>query len=159
MIAQAVAAEPESRTQIPRAERDRLVERSSRGTGHGWTRLIGLPGYGVTISKEPERRLAVVRAVCTREEIEEKNKECVGRPPPVLGKAGITWEAPLYPLDLDERTEIAGGVWTPQGKGPTCWQTRCRDHAHRALCPTALGLQRSSPPSTSAGRQKHRKKN
>ena len=42
----------------------------------------------------------------------------VSRLLPVLGKAGIAWEPPLwalYPLDLEERMEIALGAQTPQG--------------------------------------------
>ncbi|MBT2364131.1 MerR family transcriptional regulator [Streptomyces sp. ISL-10] len=126
VIAQALAAEPESRAQILRAERDRLAERISRDQARleMLERLAegGLPGYEVTMGREPERRLAVVRAVCTPAEIGEKVEECVGRLLPVLGKAGIAWEPPLwalYPLDLEERMQIAVGVQTPQGEGGT----------------------------------------
>jgi DNA-binding transcriptional MerR regulator len=124
VIAQALAAEPESRAQILRAERDRLAERISRDQARleMLERLVesGLPGYEVTMGRELERRLAVVRAVCTPAEIGEKVEECVGRLLPVLGKAGIAWEPPLwalYPLDLEERMEIALGAQTPQGEG------------------------------------------
>ncbi|AWS43637.1 MerR family transcriptional regulator [Streptosporangium sp. 'caverna'] len=124
VIAQAMAAEPESRAQILRAERHRLAERISRDQARlaMLERLVdgGLPGYEVTMGKEPERRLAVVRAVCTPAEIREKVEECVGRLLPVLGKAGIAWEPPLwalYPLDLQERMKIAIGTQTPQGEG------------------------------------------
>jgi DNA-binding transcriptional MerR regulator len=121
VIAQALAAEPGRRTQILRAERDRLAERISRDKARleMLERLAegGLPGYEVTMSREPERRLAVVRAVCTPAEIGEKVGECVGRLLPVLGKTGIVGEPPLwalYPLDLDERMEIAVGAQTSQ---------------------------------------------
>jgi DNA-binding transcriptional MerR regulator len=124
VIAQTLAAEPESRAQILRAERDRLAERISRDQARleMLERLAegGLPGYEVTMGREPERRLAVVRAVCGPAEIAETVEECVGRLLPVLGKAGIAWEPPLwalYPLDLAERMEIAVGVQTPQGEG------------------------------------------
>ncbi|MEZ0077210.1 MerR family transcriptional regulator [Planotetraspora sp. GP83] len=124
VIAQALAAEPESRAQILRAERDRLAERISRDQARleMLERLAegGLPGYEVTMGREPERRLAVVRAVCTPAEIGEKVEECVSRLLPVLGKARIAWKLPLwalYPLDLEERMEIAVGVQTPQGDG------------------------------------------
>ncbi|MET9662508.1 GyrI-like domain-containing protein [Streptomyces sp. NPDC006510] len=125
VIARTLAAEPESRAQILRAERDRLAERISRDQ----TRLEmlerlaegGLPGYEVTIGRERERRLSVVRADCSPAGIGEKVEECVGRLLPVLGKAGIAWEPPLwalYPLDLEEGMEIAVGVQTLEGQGP-----------------------------------------
>ncbi|MFE4328777.1 MerR family transcriptional regulator [Streptomyces sp. NPDC056831] len=124
VIAQALAAEPEHRAQILRAERDRLAERISRDQARFQMleRLAegGLPGYEVTMSREPERRLAVVRAVCAPAEIGERVEECIGRLLPVLGRAGIAWEPPLwglYPLDLGERMAIAVGAQTPQGQG------------------------------------------
>ncbi|WP_433367357.1 MerR family transcriptional regulator [Streptosporangium sp. CA-115845] len=124
VIAQALAADPESRAQILRAERDRLAERISRDRARleMLERLAagGLPGYEVTMGREPERRLAVVRAVCAPAEIGEKFEECVGRLLPALGDAGITWEPPLwalYPLDLEERMEIAVGAQPPKGAG------------------------------------------
>ncbi|MFE4800527.1 MerR family transcriptional regulator [Streptomyces sp. NPDC056708] len=124
VIAQALTAEPESRAQILRAERDRLAERISRDQARleMLERLAegGLAGYEVTMSREPERWLAVVRAVCAPAEIGERVEECVGRLLPVLGRAGIAWEPPLwglYPLDLEERMEIAVGAQTPQGEG------------------------------------------
>ncbi|AJZ82504.1 MULTISPECIES: MerR family transcriptional regulator [Streptomyces] len=124
VIAQALAAEPESRAQILRAERDRLAERISRDQARleMLERLAegGLPGYEVTMGREPERRLAVVRAACAFEEIGETFGACVGRLLPVLGKGGIAWEPPLwglYPLDLEERMEIAVGAQTSQGEG------------------------------------------
>ncbi|MFE5092485.1 MerR family transcriptional regulator [Streptomyces sp. NPDC056638] len=124
VIAQALAAEPERRAQILRAERDRLTERISRDQARVemLERLAqsGLPGYEVKMSREPERRLAVVRAACTPAEIGEKVEECVGRLLPVLGRARVVWEPPLwglYPLDLEERMEIAVGAPVPQVEG------------------------------------------
>ena len=124
VIAQALAAEPERRARILRAERDRLAERISRDQARMemLERLAagGLPGYEVTLGREPERRLAVVRAVCAPAEIGEKVGECVVRLTAVLGEAGIAWEPPLwglYPLDLDERMKIAVGAQAPQGEG------------------------------------------
>ncbi|MGC0417316.1 MerR family transcriptional regulator [Embleya sp. AB8] len=123
VIAQALAAGPERRAGILRAERDRLAERISRDQARleMLERLAegGLPGYEVTLGSEPERRLAVVRAVCTPAEIGTKVEECVGRLLPVLGKTGIPWGPPLwglYPLDLEERMQIAVGAQTPQGE-------------------------------------------
>jgi DNA-binding transcriptional MerR regulator len=122
VIAQALTAEPEHRARILRAERDRLAERISRDQARlaMLERLAegGLPGYEVTMSREPERRLAVARAVCTPAEIGKKVGECVGRLLPGLNEAGIAWELPLwglYPLDLEERMEIAVGAQTPLG--------------------------------------------
>ncbi|WP_328430094.1 MerR family transcriptional regulator [Streptomyces sp. NBC_00443] len=120
VIARTLAAEPESRARILRGERDRLAERISRDQARlaMLERLAerGLPGYEVTMSQEPERRLAVVRAVCTPAEIGDKVAGCVARLLPGLGRAGIAWEPPLwalYPLDLQEPMEIAVGVQTP----------------------------------------------
>ncbi|MER5185765.1 GyrI-like domain-containing protein [Streptomyces sp. NPDC002896] len=103
---------------------DRLAERISRDQARleMLERLAegGLPGYEVTMGRKPERRLAVMRATCTPAEIGEKVGECVGRLLPVLSKAGIAWQPPLwalYPLDLDERMEIAIGAQTPQAEG------------------------------------------
>ncbi|MFJ1830150.1 helix-turn-helix domain-containing protein, partial [Streptomyces sp. NPDC088178] len=122
VIAQALDAEPAHRAQILRTERDRVAERISRDQARlqMLDRLAegGLPGYEVTMNREPERRLAVVRAVCTPAEIGERFEECVGRLLPALGEAGIAWKPPLwglYPLDLDERMEIAVGAQAPQG--------------------------------------------
>ncbi|MFE5919280.1 MerR family transcriptional regulator [Streptomyces sp. NPDC056468] len=123
VIARALAAEPESRARILRAERDRLAERISKDQARltMLERLAesGLPGYEVTMSQEPERRLAVVRAVCTPAEIGERVAESVARLLPGLGRAGIAWEPPLwalYPLDLREPMEIAVGVQMPPGE-------------------------------------------
>ncbi|MDI9882873.1 MerR family transcriptional regulator [Streptomyces sp. HNM0645] len=124
VIAQVLAAGPERRSGILRAERDRLAERISRDQVRleMLERLAegGLPGYEVILAREPERRLAVVRAVCTPAEIGTRVGECVGRLPPTLGETGIAWEPPLwglYPLDLEERMEIAVGVQTSEGEG------------------------------------------
>ncbi|MFD3761217.1 MerR family transcriptional regulator [Streptomyces sp. NPDC058622] len=124
VIAQALAAEPGRRAQILRAERDRLAERICKDQARlqMLERLAegGLPGYEVTMSREPERRLAVVRAVCTPAEIGDKIVECVGRLLSVLGETGIAWEPPLwalYPLDLEERMDITVGAQTPQREG------------------------------------------
>ncbi|MGW1411083.1 MerR family transcriptional regulator [Streptomyces sp. NPDC002403] len=123
VIAQALTAEPERRAQVLRAERDRLAERISRDQVRLelLERLAegGLPGYEVTMNREPERRLAVVRAVCTPAGIGGTVEECVGRLLPVLGMTGIAWEPPLwglYPLDLKERMEITVGAQIPQGE-------------------------------------------
>ncbi|MFF5259829.1 MerR family transcriptional regulator [Actinomadura viridis] len=124
VIAQALAAGPERRARILRAERDRLAERISRDQARlGMLERLaegGLPGYEVTMSGQPERRLAVVRAVCAPAKIGEEFEECVGGLLPLLSTAGIAWEPPLwalYPLDLEERMEFAVGVETPQGEG------------------------------------------
>ncbi|WP_033215014.1 MerR family transcriptional regulator [Kitasatospora phosalacinea] len=124
VIARALAAGPGSRAAILRAERDRLAERISRDRARLelLERLAtdGLPGYEVTLGREPERRLAVVRTVCTPAGIGAGFEECAGRLLPALGRTGTAWEPPLwglYPLDLEERTEIAVGAQTPRGEG------------------------------------------
>ncbi|MFE2323455.1 MerR family transcriptional regulator [Streptomyces sp. NPDC059385] len=124
VIAQALAAEPERRTELLRAERDRLAERISRDQVRlGMLERLaegGLPGYEVTLGREPERRLMVVRAVCAPAEIGTTVEECLRRLLPALGGRDIPWEPPLwglYPLDLEERMEIAVGAQTPQGVG------------------------------------------
>ncbi|WP_052850956.1 MerR family transcriptional regulator [Streptomyces avicenniae] len=121
VIAQALAAEPEPRAEILRAERDQLAERISRDQARlaMLDRLAegGLPGYEVTRGSEPERRVAVVRAVCAPADIGAHVAECVGRLLPALGAAGIAWQPPLrglYPLDLEERTTIALAAQVPQ---------------------------------------------
>jgi hypothetical protein len=101
----------------------------------------------------------------------------------VLGKARIVWEPPLwglYPLDLEERMEIAVGAQTPLGDGtpglefealpggPVAETVHIGPYAQLPLATTL-----SSPPSTSAdrarkrpyvrpissGRQRHHKRN
>ncbi len=132
VIAQALAAAPEERARILRAERDRLAERIRRDQARleMLERLAdgGLPGYEVTLGEQPARRLAVVRAVCSPTGIKETVGECVGRLFPLLQAAGIPWEPPLaalYPVDLDEQIKIAVGVWTtPEAKAPGLeWET------------------------------------
>ncbi|KQV12524.1 MULTISPECIES: MerR family transcriptional regulator [unclassified Kitasatospora] len=117
VISRALTAQPESRARILRAERDRLAERVTRDQARlGMLERLaegGLPGYEVTMGREPERRLAVLRAVCSPDEVGAKVGECVGRLLPVLSEAGVGWEPPLwglYPLDLNERLEIAVGA-------------------------------------------------
>ncbi|MEV1053876.1 MerR family transcriptional regulator [Streptomyces sp. NPDC049887] len=124
VIAQALAAGPGHRAGILRAERDRLAARISRDQIRLelLERLVegGLPGYEVILAREPERRLAVVREICTPAEIGTRVGDCVGRLLPTLGETGIAWEPPLwglYPLDLAERMEIAVGAQIPQGEG------------------------------------------
>ncbi|GAB2925023.1 MerR family transcriptional regulator [Streptomyces mayteni] len=123
VIARALAAEPARRAEILRAERDRLAERISRDQARlGMLERLaegGLPGYEVTVGSEPERRLAVVRAVCGPAEVGEHVGACVSRLLPALSEAEIAWQPPLwglYPLDLDERMEIAVGAETTHGE-------------------------------------------
>ncbi|MFJ5774521.1 MerR family transcriptional regulator [Streptomyces sp. NPDC093094] len=129
VIASTLAAGPEDRARILRTERDRLAERISRDRARleVLQRLAegGLPGYEVTVVREPERRLTVVRAHCTPAGIEEHVADCVARLLPVLGRAGVAWEPPLwglYPLDVEERMEIAVGAQTHEKTeaGPEC---------------------------------------
>ncbi|MFF5990777.1 MerR family transcriptional regulator [Prauserella flavalba] len=122
VIAEALAAEPGHRTRILRGERDRLAERIDRDRARlaMLERLAedGLPGYEITLTDEPQRRLAVVRAVCTTAEIGAAFGDCVGRLLSALGAAGRAWEPPLwglYPLDLDEPLAIAVGAQAPAG--------------------------------------------
>ncbi|GAA2068746.1 MerR family transcriptional regulator [Streptomyces albiaxialis] len=120
VIARALAAVPEERARILRAERDRLAERIRRDRARmemlerlAEGGLPGYEGYEVALGSEPDRRLAVVRAVCGPPEIGERAGECVGRLMAALGRAGIAWEPPLwglYPVDLDEGMEIAVGA-------------------------------------------------
>ncbi|GHC68055.1 MerR family transcriptional regulator [Streptomyces flavofungini] len=121
VIARALAAGPEDRARILRAERDRLAERIGRDQARlGLLERLaegGLPGYDVSLSREPERRLAVVRGVCAPAEIGERFAACVGPLFAGLGAAGTVWEPPLwglYPLDLEDRMEIAVGVELPR---------------------------------------------
>ncbi|MGX1887207.1 MerR family transcriptional regulator [Streptomyces sp. NPDC055287] len=121
VIAEALAAEAPSRARILRAERDRLAQRISRDqTRLGMLERMaegGLPGYEVSTGREPERWLAVVRAVCAPAELGEKVGECVGRLLVALSGAGAVWEPPLwglYPLDVGDRMQIAIGASTPR---------------------------------------------
>jgi DNA-binding transcriptional MerR regulator len=122
VIARALAAGPGERAGILRAERDRLAGRIARDRARlGMLERLaegGLPGYEVTTRREPERRLAVVRAVCGPAGVAAAVGACVGRLLPALGAAGIAWQPPLwalYPLDPDEGMEIAVGTQTARG--------------------------------------------
>jgi DNA-binding transcriptional MerR regulator len=124
VIARALAAGPEGRAGILGAERDRLAERIRRDRARleVLERLAqdGLPGYEVTLGREPERRLAVVRAVCTTARIGTTVQESMGRLLTGLGERGIAGQPPLwglYPLDLEERMEIGVGAQIPQEAG------------------------------------------
>lgn len=124
VIARALAAGPEGRPAILGAERDRLAERIRRDRARleVLERLAqdGLPGYEVTLGREPERRLAVVRAVCTPAQIGATVQECMGRLLTRLGERGTTGQPPLwglYPLDLEERMRIGVGAQIPQADG------------------------------------------
>jgi DNA-binding transcriptional MerR regulator len=124
VIARALAAAPDARAEILRAERDRLAERIDRDRARLalLERLTegGLPGCEVATGREPDLRLAVVRTSCSPEHIGEAFGACVGRLLPALKAAGAAWEPPLsalYPLDLAERVEIAVGAPVPHGDG------------------------------------------
>ncbi len=124
VIGRALAAGPGARAETLRAERDRLAERLRRDRERldMLERLAeeGLPGYEVTLGREPERRLAVVRAVCAPAGLGQTFAEGVGRLLPALGRAGVAWEPPLwglYPPAPDERMEVAVGAQTPHGAG------------------------------------------
>ncbi|WP_240796256.1 MerR family transcriptional regulator [Streptomyces sp. RFCAC02] len=124
VIARTLAAGPDARAAILRGERDRLAERISRDRARiaMLERLAdgGLPGYGVTVGEEPERRLAVVRTVCDPPGIGAAVGACVGRLLAALGRAGTAWKPPLwalYPLDVDEGMEIGVAAQCPQGNG------------------------------------------
>lgn len=120
VIARTLAADSGHRARILRAERDRPAERIGRDRTR--IRMLerlaedGLPGYEVTTGREPERRLATVRAVCFRADTGQTVGACVGRLLPALAKAGLAWEPPLwglYPLDPEERMDIRVGARTP----------------------------------------------
>ncbi|MFJ2822021.1 GyrI-like domain-containing protein [Streptomyces toxytricini] len=124
-IALALSAGPAERARILAAERDRLAERISRDRARldVLERLAdgGLPGHEVTWGREPERRLAVVRARCTPAGIGDGVGDCVARLLPALGAAGTAWKPPLwglYPLDVTEHMEIAVGVQTDADPPP-----------------------------------------
>ncbi|TXS44459.1 MerR family transcriptional regulator [Streptomyces sp. t39] len=121
VIARTLAAEPGRRALLLGAERDRLAERISRDRARLeiLERLAadGLPRYEVTCGREPERHLAVVRAICSPDGIGKTTGGCVGRLLAALGGAGCAWEAPLwglYPLDLEDGMEIAVGAQAPR---------------------------------------------
>ncbi|MFB7471016.1 MerR family transcriptional regulator [Kitasatospora sp. NPDC056184] len=117
------AAEPE-RARLLCAERDRVAERITRDRARLelLERLAaggGLPGYEITLAPEPERRLAVVRAVAGPGELAERIGGCVGRL--LAGLDGTPWRPPLwglFPLDLAEGMRIAVGAETPGADAP-----------------------------------------
>ncbi|WP_432587172.1 MerR family transcriptional regulator [Streptomyces sp. HD1123-B1] len=125
VIAEILAAPPPSRARILRAERDRLAERVRRDR----TRMDmlerlaegGLPGYEVTWGSEPPLELAVSRTVCAPAEIGQRAGERVGLVLAALQAAGVVWEPPLwglYPVELEDRAEIAVGARVPEGAEP-----------------------------------------
>ncbi|HEY3478030.1 MAG TPA: MerR family transcriptional regulator [Streptomyces sp.] len=121
-IAEALAADAPSRTVILRAERDRLAERIARDQARlaMLERLSqdGLPGYEVSLGREPEHHLTVARAVCAPAGVGAAVGECVGRLLAGLSAAGIGWAPPLmglYPLDLEDGMRIAVGARTEPG--------------------------------------------
>ncbi|WP_331765957.1 MerR family transcriptional regulator [Embleya sp. NBC_00896] len=122
VIAEALTADASFRARVLRAERDRLAERITRDqTRLGMLERLaegGLPGYEVSLGRERERRLAVVRAVCAPTTVGATVGECVGRLLAGLATAGIAWEPPLwglYPLDLEDGMHIAVGAETTAG--------------------------------------------
>ncbi|GAB3209599.1 MerR family transcriptional regulator [Marinactinospora thermotolerans] len=122
VIARTLAADPGDRARILLAERDRLAERIRRDQARleMLERLAedGLSGYEVKMGREPRRRLAVARTVCSPSGIGAGVEECAGRLLPALGRAGVAWEQPLwglYPLDVGEPMEIALAAQTPPG--------------------------------------------
>ncbi len=102
VIARVLAAGPAHRARLLGAERDALAERISRDRARlGMLERLaedGLPGYEVTVDEEPERRLAVVRASGTPQELGGRIGECVARLLPALGRAGVAGEPPLWGL-------------------------------------------------------------
>ncbi|MGX2995852.1 MerR family transcriptional regulator [Streptomyces sp. JNUCC 64] len=125
VIARALAAGPAERAPLLLAERDRLAERIRRDRAR--MEVLehlaegGPPGHRVSRGEEPERRLAVVRAVAAPEEIGERTAGCVARLLSALNGTGTGWKPPLwalYPLDLGERTEFAVGADVPSGAVP-----------------------------------------
>ncbi|MDY0811134.1 MerR family transcriptional regulator [Kitasatospora purpeofusca] len=119
VIAATLAGDGPDRARLLRAERDRVAERITRDRA----RLLllerladggGPPAYEVADGREPERRLAVVRAVTGPAELGERVGECVGR---LLARLdGVPWRPPLwglFPLDLGEGMRIAVGAEAP----------------------------------------------
>ncbi|MBV2364184.1 MerR family transcriptional regulator [Streptomonospora nanhaiensis] len=130
VIARALAAAPEPRARILRAERDRLAERIRRDQARLalLERLAegGLPGYEVETAAEPERRLAVVRAEGAPERIGEVFGACAGRLLAALGGAGAACDPPLwglYPLDPADPMEVAAGAAARPGEAPPGLET------------------------------------
>ncbi|MEK2488862.1 MerR family transcriptional regulator [Kitasatospora purpeofusca] len=119
VIAATLAGDEADRARLLRAERDRVAERITRDRARLelLERLAdggGLPGYEVAEDREPERRLAVVRAVTGPAGLGERVGECVGR---LLAQLdGVAWRPPLwglFPLDLGEGMRIAVGAEAP----------------------------------------------
>ncbi|MFJ4090457.1 MerR family transcriptional regulator [Kitasatospora sp. NPDC089913] len=119
VIAATLAADGADRARLLRAERDRVAERITRDRARLelLERLAdggGLPDYQVADDREPERRLAVVRAVAGPAGLGERVGECVGR---LLAQLdGVPWRPPLwglFPLDLGEGMRIAVGAEVP----------------------------------------------
>ncbi|MFB8235928.1 MerR family transcriptional regulator [Kitasatospora purpeofusca] len=119
VIAATLAGDEPDRARLLRAERDRVAERITRDRARLelLERLAdggGLPGYEVAADREPERRLAVVRAVAGPAGLGERVGECVGR---LLAQLdGVAWRPPLwglFPLDLGEGMRIAVGAEAP----------------------------------------------
>ncbi|MCX4752197.1 MerR family transcriptional regulator [Kitasatospora purpeofusca] len=119
VIAATLAGDGADRARLLRAERDRVAERITRDRARLelLERLAdggGLPGYEVAEDREPERRLAVVRAVTGPAGLGERVGECVGR---LLAQLdGVAWRPPLwglFPLDLGEGMRIAVGAEAP----------------------------------------------
>ncbi|MER5351288.1 MerR family transcriptional regulator [Kitasatospora sp. NPDC002551] len=123
VIAATLAAGEPERARLLRAERDRVAERISRDRARLelLERLAdggGLPGYEITLGREPRRRLAVVRAVAGPGELAERTGACVGRL--LAGLDGTPWRPPLwglFPLDLGEGMRIAVGAETAGAAG------------------------------------------
>ncbi|MFD9064748.1 MerR family transcriptional regulator [Kitasatospora purpeofusca] len=124
VIAATLAGDEADRARLLRAERDRVAERITRDRARLelLERLAeggGLPGYEVAEDREPERRLAVVRAVTGPAGLGERVGECVGRL--LAGLDGVAWRPPLwglFPLDLGEGMRIAVGAEAPLPAGP-----------------------------------------
>ncbi|CAN3980120.1 MerR family transcriptional regulator [Kitasatospora purpeofusca] len=119
VIAATLGGDEADRARLLRAERDRVAERITRDRARLelLERLAaggGLPGYEVAEDQEPERRLAVVRAVTGPAGLGERVGECVGR---LLAQLdGVAWRPPLwglFPLDLGEGMRIAVGAEAP----------------------------------------------
>ncbi|MET9398092.1 MerR family transcriptional regulator [Kitasatospora sp. NPDC002965] len=122
VIAATLCAEPPDRARLLRAERDRVAERITRDRARLdlLERLAdggGLPGYEVVRGREPDRRLAVVRATAGPAELGERVGACVGLL--LAGLAGpggpgdLRWSPPLwglFPLDLGDGMRIAVGA-------------------------------------------------
>ncbi len=124
VIAASLAGDGPERVRLLRAERDRVAERITRDRARLalLERLAdggGLPGHEVTGGREPDRRLAVVRAVTGPAELGARTGECVGRLLALLD--GVRWRPPLwglFPLDVEEGMRIAVGAEAVPPTGP-----------------------------------------